>query len=426
MKMEIFWPGGGGCQGRCECKMNIDTYEILLFNSDLRHGLEFDCNYLRCFTWLRCETPFDTISHSVLFAKLEKYGVRGGCLAWFCSYLCERTMRVKCVTSEGLAYSSTEKVEFGTPQGSVLGPLIFLIFNNDLYLHLQFCQCILFADDTTIYCTHKNLRHLTWCIWEDLKLLSDWFKANKLTLNISKSVCMLFSNKRNNMQITNLKLEGMEIPLVHKTKFLGIMIDDKLSWHDHFRHVISKVKRNMHMLRQGNKFLNLHAKKVLYFGHIFSHLNYCLSTWGPMLSENQIYKLQKLQNKCVNLIDPTNSAMAEKFKKNKILQIKEMIDLELCQIGFKFLHGLLPKRVYRAILTDSRDNSLEKSHSYPTRSKNLLNAPLVKSWLYYNSFLCKSMKCLMPLLAITKICDNIQHFITKFKWVKFATGDNGS
>ena len=118
------------------------------------------------------------------------------CLEWFRSYLTDRRMRVKCISDCGLpCYSEWEPLEYGTPQGSVLGPLIFLIFNNDLHLHLSYSNCILFADDTTIYSSHKNLQHLTWCIREDLMTLCDWFKANKLTLNLDKSVAMIFSNK---------------------------------------------------------------------------------------------------------------------------------------------------------------------------------------------------------------------------------------
>ena len=315
-------------------------------------------------------------------------------------------------------------IEFGTPQGSVLGPLIFLIFNNDLNLHLQFCNSILFADDTTIYNTHKDMRHLTWCIQEDLKTISDWFKANKLTLNIEKSVCMLFPNKMNNNCPEALCLEGYKLPFVSKTKFLGVIIDDKLSWTAHYQHVTLKIKRNLHMLRQSQNLLSLHAKKVLYFGHIFSHLTYCISTWGPMLQTSQLKQLQKLQNKCVNLIDRNKGGIYEKANKNQILTVNNLIELELCKIGYKFVNKLLPKKVHEALLTDSKSKSLEKSHDYSTRYKILTKQPVAKSRLYRDSFLCKSMKMYQPLLFITKNCDNIQHFIRKFKNVKFAIGNN--
>ena len=115
---------------------------------------------------------------------------------WFESYLKNRTMRVKCVTSDTgtVSYSSRKNVDYGAPQGSCLGPLLFLIFINDLYRHLLYTGCILFADDTTLYVTHHNKKYLEWCLEHDLNILADWFKANKLTLNVAKSVSMYSSH----------------------------------------------------------------------------------------------------------------------------------------------------------------------------------------------------------------------------------------
>ena len=92
-------------------------------------------------------------------------------------------------------YSDYCDVEYGTPQGSCLGPLLFLVFVNDLHRNLELCYDIQFADDTTIYKGHRNMRYLKWCIETDLKNVSNWFRANKLTLNVSKSVYMIFSKK---------------------------------------------------------------------------------------------------------------------------------------------------------------------------------------------------------------------------------------
>ena len=134
-------------------------------------------------------------------------------------------MRVKCESSDGsIEYSDYRTVNVGTPQGSVFGPLIFLIFNNNLYLNLSCSNCILFTDDTTIYSTHKDTRHLALCIHEDLSTISDWFWVNKLTLNLDKLVLMLFEKKGQKTRSPYLNIIGL--PQVDCTKFLGLKIDD--------------------------------------------------------------------------------------------------------------------------------------------------------------------------------------------------------
>ena len=145
--------------------------------------------------FLDLSKAFDTLEHQVLLDKLSKYGIRGTPLDWFRSYLTGRKLRVKCMieSTQKQEYSDYCDVEYGTPQGSCLGPLLFLVFVNDLHRNLELCYDIQFADDTTIYKGHRNMRYLKWCIETDLKNVSDWFRANKLTLNVSKSVYMIFS-----------------------------------------------------------------------------------------------------------------------------------------------------------------------------------------------------------------------------------------
>ena len=160
-------------------------------------------------------------------------------------------MRVKCnVASSGKTeYSSYREVAYGSPQGSCLGPLIFLIFTNDLHRHLVYSSSILFADDTTLYKTHRNLVYLKWCLEDDLNTLSDWFAANKLTLNLDKTVCMLFQKNNMNDEIV-LKVNDMTIRNQTETKFLGMWLDQSLNWHSHIQKLILKIKRNKYLLKQ--------------------------------------------------------------------------------------------------------------------------------------------------------------------------------
>ena len=150
--------------------------------------------------FLDLSKAFDSLEHKAIFMKMERYGLRGICLDWFKSYLKDRKLKVSCRTADTgtTSTSSLHTVEYGTAQGSCLGPLIFLIFCNDLQMHLEFLNCIQFADDTTLYVTHNNINYIRFCIEHDLLTLQDWFLANKLTLNIGKSICILFGKHQRN------------------------------------------------------------------------------------------------------------------------------------------------------------------------------------------------------------------------------------
>ena len=236
---------------------------------------------------------FDTLSHDILLRKLHKYGIRDTPLKWFKSYLEERTMRVKVnSTNEPLAHSTYYPLTYGTPQGSCLGPILFLVFINDLHHSVVHGISLLFADDTTLLHSHKNLRYLKWAVEDDLNRLMDWFKANKLTLNLDKTVCILFSNQSKTQDITlnigTYKLQSSDI-----VKFLGVWIDKKLTWNKHTSTLIVKLKQNLHLLKMSNKFLTKETKKLIYYAHIYSHLTYGILIWGNMISQSTFEKNSK-------------------------------------------------------------------------------------------------------------------------------------
>ena len=145
--------------------------------------------------FLDLSKTFDTLDHSLLLRKLEIYGICGIALNWFKSYLESRKLRVKCFDKEKghNVYSQEYNIDIGTPQGSCLGPLFFLVYTNDLYQNLEYINCILFADNTALYFSHSNIHYLQFCIEHDLSLIIDWFKANGLTLNLNKTEGLLFS-----------------------------------------------------------------------------------------------------------------------------------------------------------------------------------------------------------------------------------------
>ena len=198
--------------------------------------------------FLDLSKAFDTLSHSLLLKKLDLYGVRGLCNKWFNSYISNRKFQVKCHTLSSNQFETSNKysIMHGAAQGSCLGPLLFNVFCNDIYTSVTHCDLILFADDTTMYASHRNSNYLNYIIQEDLDNLTIWFKLNSLTLNIQKSFAMEFLPEKN--QPTNshtiIKIEDSKLITTKATKFLGVTIDNKLNWHDHIENVIKKISTN--------------------------------------------------------------------------------------------------------------------------------------------------------------------------------------
>ena len=364
--------------------------------------------------FLDLSKAFDTLEHEVIYTKLEKYGIRGICLQWFRSYLSDRSLVVSCKAGEtnSVYTSETYPVTYGTAQGSCLGPLIFLIFCNDLQQHLIFLSCIQFADDTTLYITHKSIDYIRFCIETDLNTLQDWFRANKLTLNVGKSVCILFSKHAQPIKL-NISLGGINIPQVTSTKFLGMWIDKSLSWNEHVNKTALRLKSRTNLLNMGKKFLTTHALRILYFAQIHSVLTYGIVMWGSLLSQASLNKLQRIQDACLKIIDNKRSTSTEdRYKNLRILTISQTIELELSKLWHKHQLKLLPMKLLETMLLDQNEQSLQKVHNYDTRNKNLSNRPLAKNRAYQRSFLVEGLKTYSKLPS--EIIQ-IQNY-TRFSW----------
>ena len=250
---------------------------------------------------------FDTLNHKMLLNKLDRYGIRGSILDWFKSYLTGRNMRVKCPsnTTGQMNYSSYHNLDYGTLQGSCLGPLLFLLYINDLHQSIDHCNIILFADDTTLLHGHKSLKYLKWMIEDDLSRMIDWFRANLLTINLEKTECLLFpinTTHQQHNQPLDLNIQGQQLLSTHYVKFLGLWIDHNLQWRTHVTTLLSKLKQSINLLKIGNKFMNKASKKILYYGHIYSHITYGLVLWGNMIDNITKSKIQTCMDICFKLI----------------------------------------------------------------------------------------------------------------------------
>ena len=220
--------------------------------------------------FLDLSKAFDTLDHTILLRKLDLYGLRGICNNWFKIYLKDRTLVTKLTTSDSKTVKSEiYNITYGTAQGSCLGPLLFMIFCNDIHPLPTYSRIIMFAYDTTLIYNCKIIKFLKYALEHDMSILTNWYRANKLSLNVNKTVLLKFWPDGKNFDI---KIEGVNIVNSSHTKFLGIMVDDCLTWKQHVNAVMNRARTKKKLLTNAKNLLNVEALRNVYQGHIYSHL----------------------------------------------------------------------------------------------------------------------------------------------------------
>ena len=362
-------------------------------------------------TFLDLSKAFDTLNHTVLTQKMETYGIRGVTNDWFKSYLHNRQIVAKVTTNvNSTTYSEPYQITYGTAQGSCLGPLLFILFCNDIKLLPLYGKLILFADDTTLLNSHQNKNFLRYSTEHDLEILMNWFKANQLSLNLSKTVQLNFWEDKINR---NISVSGTEIPLVTSTKFLGVYLDNTLSWKDHVSHLHNKLMANKNLLATSRNLLSIECLKSVYYAHINSHLTYGLIIWGPMAAQRLVKDLTRIQDACIRIASKSSKWTTVKplYKQLRVLQLPEMIKLELAKYGYKISHKLYPSKLHAV----AESNGGLKQHRYPTRYKTTPNIQKHRSMEFNNSHLCKGIITYNNLPTTLKKAPTLKSFIKGVK-----------
>ena len=253
----------------------------------------FDKDEFTLGVFIDLSKAFDTVDHQILIAKLKHYGVDNNNLLWFKDYLSNRK---QCIYYEN-EHTQLRSINCGVPQGSILGPLLFLIYVNDLHYTSNLLNFILFADDTNIFLSHKNINTLYKTLNKELKKVEEWFRTNKLSLNTNKTKYTIFfkPSKRDDLplKLPKLEINNAIIKNERSIKFLGILLDENLNWKKHIGVIENKISKNLGILKKAKPYLNLTSLKHMYFALIHSYLNYCNIVWA---STNQT-KLKKLFSK---------------------------------------------------------------------------------------------------------------------------------
>ena len=322
--------------------------------------LNIDKKLITCGVFLDLTKAFDTINHNILLSKLYKYGIRGTPFLWFKSYIENRQQYVKINDIE----SDLLKMDCGVPQGSTLGPLLFLLYVNDMANASSKLLFRMFADDTNIFYAAKTPQELQKTMNEELQHLLKYCATNKLSVNMKKTNFMIVSTKKcyPPIQISNIEYKSY-------IKYLGVYIDDKLNWSYQISHVNNKMAKNIGIIKKLRYYINLKMLKQLYYNLIYPFLTYAILSWGNTY-KTRLTKIVTKQNKVVRQIFFANSRENANplYKILDILKFENILKHKIGCFTFKILNksSSVPKPF---------TNYLQKAsnvHSYNTRyAKNL-------------------------------------------------------
>lgn len=317
--------------------------------------------------FLDLQKAFDTVNHEILLYKLSHYGIRGVMYNWFKSYLIGR----KQFTVANNVSSNLEEIHCGVPQGSVLGPLLFLVYVNDISSVTEDSSLKLFADDTNLFVfarTYEQLQHkANMC----LNNLQTWFVANKLSLNIEKTNFTIFALKDKNNVKNSVKLSigGQLIKHVDCCKYLGVFVDEKLCWREHIDYIYKKLVKFTSLFYKIRHMLPYACLRTMYFAFVHPHIQYCIEIYGNACGV-YLKKLSVLNNKLIRILFSKNIFTRIPVLYNVVdaLPIEELYEMQLLVVIHKCLYHkhLLPD-IFNSYFVNK-----QAVHSHNTRHVNNL------------------------------------------------------
>ena len=316
-----------------------------------------------------------------MFAKLQHLGIRGLPLELIKDYFNNRYQFV--------VFRGTESIQriirVGVPQGSILGPLFFLIYINDLARVSLLFRSILFADDTNLFIKHRTREGLYRIANEELGKFSRWVSHNKLTLNHNKTEYIEFIKSKPFSPNQSLVIDGKDIKRVQESKFLGIIIDSRISWRPHIQKIITKISQTIGIIGRARVFMSQPQLALLYNTMVLPHLQYCLINWGNFRTDSNCKlgkKLLTLQKCLVRIVNhaPGLSHADPLFYKQGSLKIEDLYEQSVRMFSYKLFKNALPQEI--------ADIFPKNNHCHSTRS--------AKNNLFVNRSHPRSIKAIIP------------------------------
>jgi hypothetical protein len=357
-----------------------------------------DKNEIPLNIFLDLSKAFDTLDHQILISKLRYYGLYEKSLCLLQNYLSNRKQYVVL----GDCHSDLLPITTGVPQGSILGPLLFIIYLNDLVKACNVFVPIIYADDTALFTilqiSRQDKSELENYINNELSLINSWFKANKLSLNGNKSKAMIFHTKQRKVEPIHIEIDGLSIEFVNHFNYLGIDLDCHLSWKIHTDKISKKISKTIGIMTRLKHFLPDYIMLTLYNSLISPYLNYGLLVWGTCCQ-----RVIKLQKKAMRVISNAkyNSHTEPIFKKFEILKIQDLFKVQDLKFYYKLQNGLLPKYFSDNLITQQSE-----VHSYYTRHANDYRNPVSRHIFVQNSirYRLPSIINTCPSIIKDKVC----------------------
>lgn len=349
-----------------------------LENKDNIIGLFFDMS-----------RAFDSVDHPLLLEKLYKKGIRGNALKWLRSYLTGRTQRVWVNNM----LSDILEINRGVPQGSILGPLLFIIMIDDLLLICPDVAKLLYADDTSMSIVEGTTNNLIITAQNAIRELQIWCTNNGITLNVSKTQMLQFYSINHKIdRSTLIRANRKSITLSDTVKFLGLTFDNKLTWEQHLVTLTNKLSAVTFLIRKLRSTVSILVLKNIYFGLVQSHLAYGLIFWGSSRYVNSVFKVQKKILRIIEGVRPGSSCV-ELFKKYKIMTVYSLYMYKLVLYNFN-------KKVKK-----NKDY-----HEYGTRGGCLVRYDFRRLAVSHHSVDIMSAKCFNKLPLLIRNQNNQRSF----------------
>ena len=353
------------------------------------------------------QKAFDTIDHKILLSKLRNIGLSVPAINWIKSYLTDRSTFVEIEGNK----SSERDITCGKPQVSILGPLLFSLYVNDMSMAVS-CELLLYADDSCLAFTHKNVKYIEETLNKNLSSLCEWLVDNKLSIHLGKTESILFGtqNKLNKENKLIIKYGNKVIEQKLSVKYLGVILDNNLNGRSMAKSILSKINNKLRFLYRKQKFLDKGTRRLLCNSLIQPHYDFACSSWFPLLSEKMKKRLQISQNKCIRFclsLGSRESVGLTKFRDINWLPVEDRVNQCICALIYKYLHNNVPGYI-RDIF-----NVKEKRHN--TRNPNMLIRPFCSTKKGQAAISYQGPKLWEKLTTDLKKKSNIASFKHEFK-----------